>query len=157
MRIAVLGTLAVDRVVRLEAPLQIGGHQQGVALDDRCGGGAANAAVAEMYPGIRSLAFGHIGDGNIHYNLSQPVDGDPQEFLDRWDEITGRVADIALSMRGSFSAEHGIGKLKVHDLAARKSTVELGMMHAIKRALDPKGLMNPDKVLPAPPQEQGNV
>ncbi len=118
---------------------------------------AANAAVAEMYPGIRPLAFGHIGDGNIHYNLSQPVDGDPQEFLDRWDEITGRVADIALSMRGSFSAEHGIGKLKVHDLAARKSTVELGMMHAIKRALDPKGLMNPDKVLPAPPQEQGNV
>ena len=118
---------------------------------------AADAAVTEMYPGIRPLAFGHIGDGNIHYNLSQPVDGDPQEFLDRWDEITGGVADIALSMRGSFSAEHGIGKLKVHDLAARKSSVELNMMHAIKNSLDPKGLMNPGKVLPPPSQEKGNV
>ena len=79
--------------------------------------------------------------------MSQPVDGDPQEFLDRWDEITGRVADIALAMRGSFSAEHGIGKLKVHDLAARKSAVEMDMMRAIKATFDPKGLMNPGKVL----------
>ncbi|MBO22122.1 MAG: hydroxyacid dehydrogenase [Rhodospirillaceae bacterium] len=107
----------------------------------------ANAAVGEMYPGIRPLAFGHVGDGNVHYNLSQPVDGDPQEFLDRWDEITSRVADIALVMRGSFSAEHGIGKLKVHDLATRKSAVELNMMRAIKKTLDPSGLMNPGKVL----------
>ncbi len=107
----------------------------------------ANAAVTEMYPGIRPLAFGHVGDGNVHYNLSQPVDGDPQEFLDRWDDITGRVVDIALSMRGSFSAEHGIGKLKVHDLAERKPAVEVDMMRMIKKSLDPKGLMNPGKVL----------
>ncbi|HCP00263.1 MAG: hydroxyacid dehydrogenase [Alphaproteobacteria bacterium] len=107
----------------------------------------ANAAVAEIYPGTRPLAFGHVGDGNVHYNLSQPVGAEPQEFLDHWDEITGRVVAIALSMRGSFSAEHGIGKLKVHDLAAHKSPVELSMMRAIKTAFDPKGLMNPGKVL----------
>ena len=107
----------------------------------------ANAAATELCPGIRHLAFGHVGDGNVHYNLAQPVDADPQEFLDRWDEITGRVVDIALSMRGSFSAEHGIGKLKVHDLVERKPAVELDMMRMIKNALDPKGLMNPGKVL----------
>jgi len=107
----------------------------------------ANAATTELCPGIRHLAFGHVGDGNVHYNLAQPVDADPQEFLDRWDEITGRVVDIALSMRGSFSAEHGIGKLKVHDLVERKPAVELDMMRMIKNALDPKGLMNPGKVL----------
>jgi FAD/FMN-containing dehydrogenase len=107
----------------------------------------ANAAVTELCPGVRHLAFGHVGDGNVHYNLAQPVDADRQEFLDRWDEITGRVVDIALSMRGSFSAEHGIGKLKVHDLAERKSAVEVNMMRMIKKALDPKGLMNPGKVL----------
>mgnify|MGYP002815522794 CR=1 FL=1 len=108
---------------------------------------AANAAVTELCPGIRPIAFGHVGDGNVHYNLSQPENLDPDAFLERWDEITGRVIDIALGMRGSFSAEHGIGKLKVDDLAEHKSSVELGMMRSIKNTLDPKGLMNPGKVL----------
>ena len=107
----------------------------------------ANAATTELCPGVRHVAFGHVGDGNVHYNLTQPIDADPQEFLDLWDDITGRVVDIALSMRGSFSAEHGIGKLKVHDLVEHKPAVELDMMRMIKNALDPKGLMNPGKVL----------
>jgi FAD/FMN-containing dehydrogenase len=108
---------------------------------------AVNAAAAEICPGIRPVAFGHIGDGNIHYNLQQPVGADNAAFLELWDDVTHAVAGIAHGMRGSFSAEHGIGRLKVRELAEYKAGVEIDMMRAIKRALDPKGLMNPGKVL----------
>jgi FAD/FMN-containing dehydrogenase len=107
----------------------------------------ASAAAEDICPGIRPVAFGHVGDGNVHYNLQQPEGADDDAFLELWDAVTGRVVDIALSMRGSFSAEHGIGRLKVQELAAYKPDVELDMMRAIKTALDPKGLMNPGKVL----------
>ncbi len=107
----------------------------------------AHAAVAESCPGIRPMAFGHVGDGNVHYNLQQPVEAEREEFLARWDEITGMVADIAHSMRGSFSAEHGIGKLKVQELATFKAGVAIDLMRSIKATIDPKGLMNPGKVL----------
>lgn len=107
----------------------------------------ANAAVTRACPGIQPVAFGHVGDGNVHYNLTQPEGADGAEFLARWDEICHIVHDVVDSMRGSFSAEHGIGKIKVAELAAHKAGVELDMMHGIKAMLDPKGLMNPGKVL----------
>ncbi len=107
----------------------------------------ANAAVTERCPGIRPVAFGHIGDGNVHYNLQQPVGADDAAFLARWDELTDVVIDIVRDLGGSFSAEHGIGLLKVRELAGFKSPVEMDMMRVIKNALDPKGLMNPGKVL----------
>lgn len=107
----------------------------------------ANAAVTEACPGIQPVAFGHVGDGNVHYNLTQPEGADGAEFLARWDEICHIVHDVVDSMRGSFSAEHGIGKIKVAELAAHKAGVELDMMRGIKAMLDPKGLMNPGKVL----------
>jgi len=107
----------------------------------------ANAAVTQACPGIRPVAFGHVGDGNVHYNLTQPNGADGAEFLARWDEICHIVHDVVDSMRGSFSAEHGIGKIKVAELAAHKAGVEIDMMRGIKAMLDPKGLMNPGKVL----------
>ena len=105
------------------------------------------ALVEEMVPGIRPVPFGHIGDGNIHFNLSQPEGADPEAFLARWDEVNHRVHDLVVSLGGSISAEHGIGQLKLAENARFKPPVELEMMRAIKAALDPKGLMNPGKVL----------
>ena len=107
----------------------------------------ANAAVAARCPGARPVAFGHIGDGNVHYNLQQPEGADDAAFLARWDELTDVVIDVVRALGGSFSAEHGIGLLKVRELAAYKSPVELDLMRTVKSALDPKGLMNPGKVL----------
>ena len=107
----------------------------------------AHAAVRAACPGIRPIAFGHVGDGNVHYNLTQPDGMDGAAFLARWDEICHLVHDEAHKLRGSFSAEHGIGKIKVEDLARNKAGVEIDMMRAIKATLDPKGLMNPGKVL----------
>ena len=107
----------------------------------------ANAAVKKACPGIRPVAFGHVGDGNVHYNLTQPDGADGAVFLDRWDEICHLVHDVVGTMRGSFSAEHGIGKIKVAELATHKAGVEIDMMRSIKQMLDPKGLMNPGKVL----------
>ncbi len=107
----------------------------------------ADAAVTAKCPGVRPVAFGHIGDGNVHYNLQQPVGADDAEFLARWDELTEVVIDVVRELGGSFSAEHGIGLLKVRELADFKSPVELELMRTVKNALDPKGLMNPGKVL----------
>jgi len=107
----------------------------------------ADAAVAARCPGARPVAFGHIGDGNVHYNLQQPVDADGAAFLARWDELTALIVEIVRELGGSFSAEHGIGLLKVRELADFKSPVEMDLMHTLKRALDPQGLMNPGKVL----------
>lgn len=107
----------------------------------------ADAAAIARCPGVRPVAFGHIGDGNVHYNLQQPVGADDGEFLARWDELTEAVIDIVRELGGSFSAEHGIGLLKVRELAVYKSSVEMDLMRTVKNALDPKGLMNPGKVL----------
>ncbi|MGF1456885.1 MAG: FAD-binding oxidoreductase, partial [Alphaproteobacteria bacterium] len=108
---------------------------------------AANAAVAAACPGIRPVPFGHVGDGNIHYNLSQPVDMDKAAFLARWEDLSGIVHDITAAHAGSISAEHGIGVMKQSMLPRYKSPVELAMMHSLKNALDPLGLMNPGKIL----------
>ncbi len=108
----------------------------------------ASAAVEAAMPGIRVVAFGHFGDGNIHFNLSQPEGADRAAYLAQWDRFDRIVADVAAELGGSFSAEHGVGLLKRADMSRYKSAVELDMMRAIKRALDPDNIMNPDKVVP---------
>ncbi len=107
----------------------------------------AGALVEAALPGVRILAFGHVGDGNIHYNLSQPVGADTDAFVARWDEFNHIVHDLTAEMDGSFSAEHGIGTLKRDELVRYKSAVELDLMRTLKRTLDPMNIMNPGKVL----------
>ena len=107
----------------------------------------ANAAVVKLIPGSRPVPFGHLGDGNIHYNVSQPVGGDTADFMDRWHEVNAAVFGIVLRMGGSISAEHGIGVLKRDELPEVKDKVAIELMRAIKAMLDPSGIMNPGKVL----------
>jgi FAD/FMN-containing dehydrogenase len=104
--------------------------------------------VAEAYiPGIRPVPFGHLGDGNIHFNFSQPVGADKAAYLEQWDELNARVHAVVLAHGGSVSAEHGIGRLKRHLLEEVKDPVALATMRAIKATLDPRGILNPGKVL----------
>ncbi|MGO9785269.1 MAG: FAD-binding oxidoreductase [Stellaceae bacterium] len=111
----------------------------------------ANAAVSARLPGIRPYPFGHVGDGNIHYNLSQPAGADKTVFLKRWAEFNRIVHDIVVEMGGSISAEHGIGLVKIGELEHYAQKLELELMHRIKTAFDPQGIMNPGKLLnPAP-------
>lgn len=107
----------------------------------------ASRAVAEAMPGIRPVPFGHVGDGNIHFNLSQPVGADKEAYLREWGRMNRIVHDIVVEMNGSISAEHGIGKLKRAEMAHYKEPLELELMRRIKDAFDPRGLMNPGKVL----------
>jgi len=107
----------------------------------------ASQAVITALPGLRPVVFGHIGDGNVHFNLSQPVQMEPQMFLSHRQALANIVHDIIADMGGSISAEHGIGVAKRDALISYKSTAELGMMRSIKAALDPLGIMNPGKVL----------
>ena len=107
----------------------------------------ASAAVEAAMPGIRVCAFGHIGDGNIHFNLSQPVAMDRAAFLDDWQRLERIVSDITAALDGSFSAEHGIGELKRSSLLRYKQDVEIELMQRLKHALDPAGIMNPGKIL----------
>ena len=109
----------------------------------------ATAAVEAAIPGIRVVAFGHLGDGNIHFNLSQPEGADRAQFMAAWDKVERIVSDIAMAAGGSFSAEHGIGELKVDVLRRYKSPVALDLMRALKRTLDPQNIMNPGKVIEA--------
>jgi D-lactate dehydrogenase (cytochrome) len=108
--------------------------------------------AGETLPGIadhRPSVYGHIGDGNLHYNILAPENADPATFRDQYAaEFSTALHDLAASMQGSFSAEHGIGKLKQADLQRYKSPVALALMEALKSALDPAGTMNPGKVLP---------
>ncbi|NJM29187.1 MAG: FAD-binding oxidoreductase [Rhizobiales bacterium] len=108
----------------------------------------ATAAVLKVMPGVRFMAFGHMGDGNIHFNLSQPVGMDKQAFLDRWQDLSGAVSDVVLKLGGSISAEHGIGVLKRNDMLRIKSPAELQMMRGLKQLFDPLNILNPGKVLP---------
>jgi FAD/FMN-containing dehydrogenase len=107
----------------------------------------ATEAVERTIPGARPVPFGHVGDGNIHFNVNQPVDADTEGYLAQWDKLNEVVHDIVLSMDGSISAEHGIGTFKREELQRVKSPVELDLMRRIKATLDPQGLMNPGKVL----------
>ncbi len=107
----------------------------------------ASQLVQTEVPGIRVVAFGHVGDGNVHFNLSQPIDMDRATYASHRHKLSELVHELAMSMGGSFSAEHGIGQLKRDELRRYRSDVELQVMRKIKAALDPHGLMNPGKVL----------
>jgi FAD/FMN-containing dehydrogenase len=105
------------------------------------------AAVTRVVDGIRPCPFGHLGDGNIHFNLSQPVGADPKAFMAREPDLNAAIYEIVLRLGGSVSAEHGIGQLKAGLLERIKDPVALEMMRAIKAALDPNGILNPGKML----------
>jgi len=107
----------------------------------------ATAKVERMIPGARVVAFGHLGDGNLHYNVSQPVGADKAAFIAKWEAVNDAVHTIVAKYEGSISAEHGIGLLKRDLLAKAKDPVALSVMHAIKKTLDPNGILNPGKVL----------
>ncbi|MCW5687689.1 MAG: FAD-binding oxidoreductase [Pseudolabrys sp.] len=107
----------------------------------------ASEAVVKLIPGSRPVPFGHLGDGNIHYNVSQPVGADKDAFLARWKDVNAVVDKIVLQHHGSISAEHGIGKLKRDSLPKVKDPVALALMRDIKSLLDPNGILNPGKVL----------
>jgi FAD/FMN-containing dehydrogenase len=104
-----------------------------------------------LAPGTRVVAYGHLGDGNVHFNLSQPPAGDREAFESLAPQIHRAMHDLVARYDGSFSAEHGIGQLKVGELERYEDPVALDVMRAIKHALDPHGIMNPGKVLRSNP------
>ena len=106
-----------------------------------------DAALQEAFPGIRIVAFGHVGDGNLHYNQSKPAAAENAAFIAVQPQVDQIVHDLVYQLGGSISAEHGIGQLKREELLRYKSPLEMEMMRCVKRALDPQGLMNPGKVL----------
>jgi D-lactate dehydrogenase (cytochrome) len=108
---------------------------------------AAGARLAQDFPGCRLVCFGHLGDGNLHYNVSPPIGEDHDAFLAGQEQVNRIVHDCVDRFGGSISAEHGVGALKRDELRRYKSAVELRMMAAIKQALDPLGIMNPGKIL----------
>jgi FAD/FMN-containing dehydrogenase len=107
----------------------------------------ASRRVDAHLPGARIVGFGHIGDGNVHFNVMQPPGSDSAAFLKRWSEINDIVHRCVAEFSGSISAEHGIGRLKRDELPKYKSATELALMRRIKAALDPSGIMNPGKVI----------
>jgi FAD/FMN-containing dehydrogenase len=106
-------------------------------------------AIEQLIPSARPVPFGHLGDGNIHCNITQPIGADKAAFLARWDDVNELVHGLVMKYKGSISAEHGIGTLKRDLLPRVKDPVALDVMRAIKHALDPHNLMNPNKVLPS--------
>jgi len=107
----------------------------------------AAVAVTALIPGARPIPFGHLGDGNIHYNISQPAGADKAEYLARWHEVNAAVFAVVKKYGGSISAEHGVGVLKRDLLPSVKDPVALDLMRSLKRMLDPKSILNPGKVL----------
>lgn len=106
-----------------------------------------DSALEKAFPGIRIVTFGHVGDGNLHYNQSRALSSENEAFMKLQPQVNRLVHDMVHEMGGSISAEHGVGQLKRDELLHYKSAVEIQMMQAIKRALDPKGIMNPGKML----------
>nr|WP_028736840.1 FAD-binding oxidoreductase [Ciceribacter selenitireducens] len=107
----------------------------------------ADAAVLALIPDARVFAFGHLGDGNIHYNISQPVGADKAAFIARWREVNAVVHAVVHAHGGSISAEHGVGQLKRDELIASRPAIETELMNRIKQAFDPAGIMNPGKMV----------
>ena len=107
----------------------------------------ADAITEKVVPGSRPVTFGHAGDGNIHYNVTQPEGADKQQFLDHWERLNDAIHDLVHEMNGSFSAEHGVGQMKRGALEKYRPAVEVAMMRKIKAALDPNNIMNPGKVV----------
>ena len=107
-----------------------------------------DALLVRAIPGVRLVNFGHLGDGNLHYNVQAPEGGDAKAFLHNFEEAVNTIVyDSVARFEGSISAEHGVGSLKIDKLEHHKSPVALGMMRAIKLALDPRGVMNPGRVI----------
>jgi FAD/FMN-containing dehydrogenase len=106
-----------------------------------------DAALAVAFPGVRMVNFGHLGDGNLHYNVSPPVGTDARGFLESQAAVNRVVYDAVARFNGSISAEHGLGQLKRDIINDYKPAVELELMRSVKRALDPLGIMNPGKVI----------
>ena len=105
------------------------------------------AAMKKALPNCRPVPFGHVGDGNLHFNCQSPPGWDKKRFNEHGEAISGAVYDLVVGFGGSISAEHGIGRLKVDELAHYRSRIELDVMRSIKRALDPQNLMNPGKIV----------
>jgi D-lactate dehydrogenase (cytochrome) len=108
---------------------------------------AASDAVEARFPGSRPIPFGHVGDGNIHFNIAQPLGMDGPAFIAQTPAINHVVHEIATALAGSISAEHGIGRLKRDELPRYKPAIALDLMRRIKHALDPQGIMNPGNIL----------
>jgi FAD/FMN-containing dehydrogenase len=108
----------------------------------------ATPAVLAVLPGARPVSFGHLGDGNLHFNFNAARAGEDPAFLAQWDEVQQAVHDIVKEFGGSISAEHGIGAMKVASLPRYKSHEELDAMRALKTAFDPKNILNPGKTVP---------
>jgi FAD/FMN-containing dehydrogenase len=108
----------------------------------------ASAAVTERFPGSRVVAFGHLGDGNVHFNVQAPAGEDGAGWLEaRGEEVSAFVHDLVAASAGSISAEHGIGQMKAGELARTLPPARLAVLQALKRTLDPAGIMNPGKLL----------
>ena len=105
------------------------------------------AAMKKALPDCRPVPFGHVGDGNLHFNCQSPPGWDKKRFNEHGEAISGAVYDLVVGIGGSISAEHGIGRLKVDELAHYRGRIELDVMRSIKRALDPQNLMNPGKII----------
>ncbi|WP_226581131.1 FAD-binding oxidoreductase [Acuticoccus sediminis] len=108
----------------------------------------ADAALRAVYPGIRQCTFGHAGDGNLHYNPIRPEDWTDAAWKAETDAVNRIVHDIVMKYRGSITAEHGVGRLRRDELLRARSPIELKLMRTLKKAFDPKGILNPGKVLP---------
>ncbi len=108
---------------------------------------ATDAKLARAFPGARMVTFGHLGDGNLHYNVTHPEGGDVAAFIGRTADVNRVVHDSVAEFDGSISAEHGIGQYKREEIVRYKAPVEIELMRAVKRAIDPLGIMNPGKVL----------
>ena len=107
----------------------------------------ADAAVEAAYPGIRHCCFGHVGDGNLHYNPVRPPNWTQERYIEEYDAMNRIVHDVVIKHRGSISAEHGIGRIRLAENHHYKSAVEIDLLRAVKRALDPQGIMNPGKLV----------
>jgi FAD/FMN-containing dehydrogenase len=107
----------------------------------------ADAALRAAFPNVRIVCFGHIGDGNLHYNQSRPDAQSNVDFIMQTSAVNCIVHDLVHELGGSISAEHGLGQLKREEVLRYKSDTEMDLMRAVKQALDPRGLMNPGKLL----------
>jgi len=101
----------------------------------------------QLLPDARLVTFGHIGDGNLHYNITQPIGADAEDFRRKGQAVSDAIYELVCEFNGSFSAEHGIGVLKKDYLQRYRSDTEVGIMRTLKLALDPKNTLNPGKVI----------